>query len=97
MRTDHAPGGILVQLPKLQLYVVVRGERYPLTVLHGGPGLDHYVFKDYFDPLANQFCMYIIEQRGQGRSTPHPLVHRELPDVNTKSHHRTNPISQVNT
>jgi proline iminopeptidase len=70
MRTDHAPGGILVQLPDTQLYAVVRGEGYPLFVLHGVPGLDHHMFGDYLDPLANQFSLYFIDQRGQGRSTP---------------------------
>lgn len=69
-RKGHEPGGIMVRLTDTQLYVVERGEGYPLLVLHGGPGLDHHMFADYLDPLENQFHLYFLDQRGQGRSSP---------------------------
>ena len=51
-----------------RLYIVERGEGYPLIVLHGGPGLDHTMFADYLDPLAGDHCLILVDQRSQGRS-----------------------------
>jgi len=39
-----------------------------LFVLHGGPGLDHTMFRPYLDPLAEDFRVLYVDQRGQGRS-----------------------------
>jgi proline iminopeptidase len=44
------------------------GEGFPVIVLHGGPGLDHSMFRPYLDPLANEFRLFYVDQRGQGRS-----------------------------
>ena len=40
----------------------------PLIVLHGGPGLDHTHFRPWLDPLAEDFRVLYVDERGQGRS-----------------------------
>jgi pimeloyl-ACP methyl ester carboxylesterase len=40
----------------------------PLVVLHGGPGLDHTMFRPWLDPLADEFRLLYVDERGQGRS-----------------------------
>jgi proline iminopeptidase len=40
----------------------------PLIVLHGGPGLDHSMFRPYLDPLADEYRLLYVDERGQGRS-----------------------------
>jgi proline iminopeptidase len=37
-------------------------------VLHGGPGLDHSMFRPYLDPLGDEFRLLYVDERGQGRS-----------------------------
>ena len=37
-------------------------------MLHGGPGLDHSMFRPYLDPLADEFRLLYVDERGQGRS-----------------------------
>jgi proline iminopeptidase len=44
------------------------GEGFPLIVLHGGPGMDHTMFRPYLDPLAEDFHVVYVDERGQGRS-----------------------------
>lgn len=41
---------------------------YPLIVLHGGPGLDHSMFRPWLDPLSDTFRLIYMDERGQGRS-----------------------------
>jgi len=84
MEVDHRPGtparvqirltvaGALVPTGDTRLYVEQRGRGYPLIVLHGGPGLDHRMFGDYLDPLADRFRLILVDQRSQGRSDPTP-------------------------
>jgi proline iminopeptidase len=62
-----APRGRLVDVGDTRLYVVERGDGYPLLVLHGGPGLDHTLFGDYLDPLGDEIRLVLVDQRGQGR------------------------------
>jgi pimeloyl-ACP methyl ester carboxylesterase len=50
------------------LFVQELGDGFPLIVLHGGPGMDHTMFRPYLDPLAEDFCVLYVDQRGQGRS-----------------------------
>jgi proline iminopeptidase len=50
------------------LFVQELGDGFPLIVLHGGPGLDHTMFRPYLDPLAEDFRVLYVDQRGQGRS-----------------------------
>jgi pimeloyl-ACP methyl ester carboxylesterase len=44
------------------------GEGFALMVLHGGPGMDHSMFRPYLDPLADEYRLLYVDQRGQGRS-----------------------------
>ena len=50
------------------LFVQKLGSGFPLIVLHGGPGMDHTMFRPYLDPLAEDFRVLYVDQRGQGRS-----------------------------
>ncbi len=73
MRATHEQqDGRLVAIGDTQLYVVERGQGYPLLVLHGGPGLDHRMFGDYLDPLADRVRLLFVDQRSQGRSASAP-------------------------
>jgi pimeloyl-ACP methyl ester carboxylesterase len=51
-----------------RLFVEDVGQGFPLIVLHGGPGLDHQMFRPYLDPLADEFRLLYVDERGQGRS-----------------------------
>jgi proline iminopeptidase len=44
------------------------GSGYPLIVLHGGPGLDHSMFRPYLDSLGDEYRLLYVDERGQGRS-----------------------------
>jgi proline iminopeptidase len=44
------------------------GDRLPLIVLHGGPGLDHTHLRPWLDPLGDIFRLIYVDERGQGRS-----------------------------
>ncbi len=57
-----------VPIGDTRLFVEERGRGAPLLVLHGGPGLDHHMFGDYLDPLAEQFRLVFVDQRSQGQS-----------------------------
>jgi proline iminopeptidase len=50
------------------IFVQELGDGFPLIVLHGGPGMDHTMFRPYLDPLADDFRVLYVDQRGQGRS-----------------------------
>jgi proline iminopeptidase len=60
---------VLVTLPDgYNLNVEELGSGFPLIVLHGGPGLDHQMFRPYLDPLAADYRLLYVDERGQGRS-----------------------------
>jgi proline iminopeptidase len=59
----------IVTLPDgYRLNVEQIGDGFPLVVLHGGPGLDHSMFRPWLDPLADEFRLLYVDERGQGRS-----------------------------
>jgi pimeloyl-ACP methyl ester carboxylesterase len=60
----------LLPVHETHLYVDLRGpeDGFPLIVLHGGPGLDHTMFGDALDPLAETYRLVMVDQREQGRS-----------------------------
>jgi proline-specific peptidase len=70
--TEAEPGGQNVDIGDTHLYVVERGQGYPLLVLHGGPGDDHHEFGDYLDPLGDRYRLILVDQRSQGRSEQAP-------------------------
>lgn len=51
-----------------RMFVEELGGGFPLVVLHGGPGLDHGMFRPYLDALADEFRVLYVDERGQGRS-----------------------------
>lgn len=60
---------MLVTLPDgYNINVEQVGSGLPLIVLHGGPGLDHSMFRPYLDSLGNEFRLLYVDERGQGRS-----------------------------
>jgi len=61
-----------VNIGDTRLFIVERGEGYPIILLHGGPGLDHHEFADYLDPLCDQFRLILVDMRAQGRSDTCP-------------------------
>ena len=59
----------LVTLPDgYRLFVEEVGDGFPLILLHGGPGLDHTMFRPWLDPLGDEFRMLYVDGRGQGMS-----------------------------
>jgi proline iminopeptidase len=70
--SDTEVDGRHVDIGDTRLYVVERGEGYPLLVFHGGPGLDHHSFGDYLDALADEYRLILVDQRSQGRSNRAP-------------------------
>ena len=62
--------GRLVPVHETHLLVVERGPAggLPVLVLHGGPGLDHHMFGDYLDPLADRYRLVLVDGRQQGGS-----------------------------
>jgi proline iminopeptidase len=60
---------VLVSLPDgYNINVEEVGSGFPLIVLHGGPGLDHSMFRPYLDSLGDEFRLLYVDERGQGRS-----------------------------
>jgi proline iminopeptidase len=72
VQTTSEPGGRHVAIADTRLYVVERGQGYPILVLHGGPGLDHHEFGDYLDRLTDRYRLILVDQRSQGRSDQAP-------------------------
>ena len=70
--SDVEAGGRYVDVGDTRLYVVERGNGYPLLVFHGGPGLDHHSFGDYLDALADEYRLILVDQRSNGRSDRAP-------------------------
>ncbi len=52
----------------VSLFVEEIGDGFPVIVLHGGPGMDHSMFRPYLDPLGDEFRLLYVDERGQGRS-----------------------------
>jgi proline-specific peptidase len=60
---------VLITLPdSYKLNVEELGSGFPLILLHGGPGLDHQMFRPYLDSLAAEYRLLYVDERGQGRS-----------------------------
>ena len=71
--TQSPSQGRLVDVADTKLFVVERSlDGPPLIVLHGGPGLDHWEFADYLDPLAPDLHLILVDLRAQGMSEPAP-------------------------
>ena len=46
--------------------------RLPLASFSRGPGLDHHMFGDYLDTLADEYRQILVDQRSNGRSDRTP-------------------------
>jgi proline iminopeptidase len=67
--TIVAPEGRLVVIDDTALWVVERGDGFPVILVHGGPGLDHHEFADYLDPLVERgIRLLLMDVRACGRS-----------------------------
>jgi proline iminopeptidase len=55
------------------LYVDVIGQGYPLLLMHGGPGADHWSLLS-FRELADEFTLVFYDHRCNGRSTGFPVT-----------------------
>src|SRR5437899_12734066 len=47
-------------------------EKPTVVLLHGGPGLDHSIYKPAFSSLADIAQVIFLDHRGNGRSEPGP-------------------------
>ena len=56
----------------VSLNVEVMGHGYPLLLMHGGPGLDHWSLRP-FQQLADRFTLIFYDHRCNGRSTGAPV------------------------
>src|SRR5215210_6429418 len=70
--SDSEAGGRYVDIGDTRLYVVERGDGYPLLVFHGGPGLDHHSYADYLDALADEYRLVLVDLRSNGNSDRAP-------------------------
>jgi pimeloyl-ACP methyl ester carboxylesterase len=64
------PGRIPIR--DTSLYVDVTGHGYPLLLMHGGPGADHWTLRP-FRQLADQFTLIFYDHRCNGRSQRAPV------------------------
>lgn len=64
------PGRIPVR--DTELYVDVTGHGYPLLLMHGGPGADHWTLQP-FRQLADRFTLIFYDHRCNGRSGDAPV------------------------
>jgi len=64
------PGRIPIR--DTSLYVDVTGHGYPLLLMHGGPGADHWTLLP-FRQLADQFTLIFYDHRCNGRSQGAPV------------------------
>jgi len=47
----------------VSLNVELLGDGLPVVVLHGGPGLDHQMFRPYLDRLGDEFQLVYVDVR----------------------------------
>jgi proline iminopeptidase len=60
---------VQVRLPDgYGMFVEEVGSGFPLVLLHGGPGLDHTMFRPWLDPLGEELRLLYVDERGQGQS-----------------------------
>lgn len=69
---DIETGGRHVDIGDTRLYIVERGNGYPLLVFHGGPGVDHHSYADYLDALADEYRLVLVDLRSNGNSDRAP-------------------------
>ena len=66
-----------IKVNNVSLYYEVVGEGDPLILIHGN-GDDHTIFNEAVDVLKNTFTCYLIDSRGQGKSSPTDLINYDI-------------------
>jgi proline iminopeptidase len=56
----------------VRLFVDVVGDGYPLVLMHGGPGVDHWTLLP-FRQLSDRFTLIFYDLRCNGRSVGAPV------------------------
>jgi proline iminopeptidase len=64
--------GRLMSIRDVSLFVEVVGDGYPLVLMHGGPGADHWSMHA-FRPCADRFTVVLYDHRCNGRSQGAPV------------------------
>src|SRR5438046_2196125 len=67
-----AMSGQLMSIRDASLFVDVVGDGYPLVLMHGGPGADHWSMQA-FRPCAGRYTVVFYDHRGNGRSRGAPV------------------------
>ena len=62
----------MIPIRDTSLFVDVVGDGYPLVLMHGGPGLDHWSL-DSFRRLADRYTLIFYDHRTNGRSLDAPV------------------------
>ncbi len=62
----------LLKIRDVSLFTEVVGNGYPLVLMHGGPGFDHFALLP-FRQLADRFTLIFYDHRCNGRSTGAPV------------------------
>jgi proline iminopeptidase len=62
----------MMQIRGVSLFVDVAGHGYPLALMHGGPGADHWTLHP-FRRLSDRFTLVFYDHRCNGRSDGAPL------------------------
>ncbi len=62
-----------MRIRDVSLFVDVIGHGYPLLLMHGGPGADHWTLRP-FRQLADQFTLVFYDHRCNGRSAGAPVT-----------------------
>lgn len=57
------------QLDDSKIFFQRLGKGQPMLLMHGGPGLDHTIFRPWLDKLGEQVELIYFDHRGNGRST----------------------------
>lgn len=68
----HRIGPARIPIRDTYLYVHVVGHGYPLLLMHGGPGADHWTLLP-FRQLASKFTLIFYDHRCNGRSQAAPV------------------------
>lgn len=63
----------LARVNRTHLFYTDVGDGIPCLVMHGGLGVDHSQFREWFDPLGDVLHLVYYDHRGNGRSERVPI------------------------
>ena len=70
---ERLGSGTTIPIRDVSLFVDVVGRGYPLVLMHGGPGADHWTMLP-FQRLADRFTLVFYDHRCNGRSVGAPVT-----------------------